>query len=705
METRVQMLTFSAMSPARLAFAPLRAIAAQRGRFLLFVPVLMAVGIGLYFALPREPEALEWGSLAVLALALLAVRRWCPEQGAPLLLACALVALGLMLAGLRAHLVAAPVLEGRYYGPIEGRIVKIDRSASDALRLTLDRVVLQGRGAAVTPAQIRVSLHGTQGFISPEPGLRVMLTGHLSPPPGPAEPGGFDFRRHAWFEGLGAVGYTRSPVLALAPAQAGAQGLGLHRLRMRVSAAVQRELPGDAGAFAAAIMTGDRSGIAQDRMEELRRSNLAHLLAISGLHMGLLTGFVFGLLRLMMALVPYVALRAPTRKLAALGALAAGIFYLLLSGGNVATERAFIMVAVMLVAVLLDRRAISLRSVAIAACVILALRPEALTQAGFQMSFAATVALVAVFRALADQREWRQSIPRWAWPVLSVALCSLVAGIATAPVAAASFNRIAEYGLLANLLAVPLMGLVVMPAAVLAALLAPLGWGWVGLKIMEPAILWILGVAGTISGLDGAVMPIAQPAPLVMPLMALSGLWLAIWQGRARWLGCAGVALALLIWAETPRPTLLVAEDGAVLGLSGPEGRMISRARSASFTVTRWLQADGDGADQATAFARSRADPASPVAHLAWGGMDVVHLSGQRGLQHLAALCLPGRIVVTSARPDRVPPGPCLLITPQMLRDSGALAIAPDGVGGWVIEGANARAGQRPWVRPRGKRA
>lgn len=693
----MRMLTFSLSHPAQAPVAVVSAIAAQRGRLFLWVPVLLAIGIGIYFALPREPAAMEWATVAGLAGVLALLSRSVPEEVAPLLLTVALIAVGTLAAGARAALVTAPALQYRYFGAIEGRIVRIDRSATDALRLTLDQVVLERMSHARTPERVRISLHGDQGFITPEPGLRVMTTGHLSPPPGPSEPGGFDFRRLAWFERLGAVGYTRVPVLALAPADEGAAGLRIHRLRMKISGAVQAHLAGDRGGFAAAILTGDRSGIAQAQMEELRRSNLAHLLAISGLHMGLLTGFVFGLLRLVMAMVPAFALRAPTRKLAALGALAAGAFYLVLSGGNVATERAFIMVAVMLVAVLLDRRAISLRSVAMAATLILLLRPEALVQAGFQMSFAATVALVTAFQWLTQERGWRGRIPRWVWPVVSVVLCSLIAGIATAPIAAASFNRIAEYGLIANLLAVPLMGLVVMPAAVMAALLAPFGLEWVGLKLMGPAIGWILHVSAFVSGLEGAVMPVAQPAPSVIPALVLGALWVIVWQGRLRWAGGPVMALALIVWLETPRPVLLIAREGEVVGLM-PEGgpRMLSRARAGSFTAESWLRADGDSATQAEAHARSGLNPRDTIVHLRGGGFDVVHLAGKRALAQLVAVCLPGRIVVVTQDPE-ARQGPCQIISPRDLRQSGALALSTSG--GEVSTRSVAQAsGQRRWT-------
>lgn len=673
METRVHLLTYSAFRPTWLVEQTALALARQRGRMLLFVPVLLGIGIGTYFALPREPTTPEWAVIAGSAVVLACLSRWINADLAPLPMALVLVLLGMLIAGYRAHQVAAPVLNFRFFGAIEGRIVKIDRSATDALRLTLDQVVIEGVPAARTPAKVRLSLHGRQDFITPEPGMMVMTTGHLGPPPAPSEPGGFDFRRLAWFERLGAVGYTRVPVLALPPTQATPRGQSLNRLRMQISTAVQQHIPGDRGGFAAAILTGDRSGIPQDRMEELRRSNLAHLLAISGLHMGLLTGFVFGLLRLLMALVPPFALRAPTRKIAAFGALGAGAFYLALSGGNVATERAFLMVAVMLAAVMLDRRAISLRSVAMAATLILTLRPEALVQAGFQMSFAATVALVAVFRYLSDDRAWRARVPRWVLPVISVILCSVVAGIATAPIAAASFNRIAEYGLIANLLTVPLMGLVIMPAAVIAALLAPFGLHGLGLAVMAPAIGWILEVSARVSALDGAVMPIVQPDAWVIPVMTLGALWLVIWQGAARWAGLPVMGLALLGWSMTVRPPLLIAPEGEVVGLMRPDGRTLSRARAGSFTASGWLQADGDSADQQAAHARSGAEDGATVVHLQGGGFDVVHLAGKRALAQLDAVCLPGRILVVTEQPDTAT-RPCEILTPQDLRRTGARA-------------------------------
>lgn len=665
---------------------------AQRGYLFPFVPIGLALGIGSYFALRFEPGWPVYAGLAALALALTVLIRHLPEPVRPVLTLLVLVAAGAGLAGTRAHLVAEPVLTFRYYGPIQGRIVNIDRSVSDAVRLTLDRVVLRDMAPGRMPTRVRVSLHGQQGFIAPEPGLTVILTGHLSPPSGPVEPGGFDFQRQAWFDRLGAVGYTRTPVLALYPAEEGASGLAIHRLRMRISAAVQAQLPGEDGAFAAALMTGDRSGMSKATTEDLRRSNLSHLLAISGLHMGLLTGFIYAMVRYGLALWPAIALRWPIRKWAAVVALAAGAFYLALSGGNVATERAFVMVAVMFVAVLFDRRAVTLRAVAMAAVIILAFRPEVLTEPGFQMSFAATTALVAAFGAL---RDWRgPKPPRWAQPVLAVVISSAVAGLATAPVAAAHFNRIADYGLLANLLSVPLMGLVVMPGAVLAACLAPLGLAWIGLALMQPAIHWILAVAGYVAAMEGAVTYVPTPPAPVLPVLALGLLWLILWRGRMRWAGLVPAVFAFVLWAGVDRPAVLISETGGLVGLLTPEGRALNKAKGEGFAASSWLENDGDGAAQAGAFIRAGFSGETGTLLFQAAGQPIVHLSGRGAADRVAEGCRMASVVILSGA--RTGDAPCLVIDRKALEGLGAVALYPDETGLRLV-GARQQAGERLW--------
>ncbi len=668
------------------------ALLAQRGGLLCWVPVCLGLGIGWYFAQMQEPTQAGLVAGGAVALALLLALRFVGVAWRPVILALIIALIGAGVAKYRTEAVAAPALTFRYYGAIEGRVVNIDRSASDAVRLTLDRVVLERMAPDRTPARVRVSVHGDQMLTDYRPGEVLIMTGHLSPPAGPAEPGGFDFQRHAWFLGLGAVGYTRTPVLRLAQPDVPDAMMRIFAMRMAISRAVQEAIPGEPGAFAAAIMTGDRSGMGQASLDALRASNLAHLLAISGLHMGLLTGFVFAVVRYGLALVPFVALRWPTKKIAAVAALIVGAFYLALSGGNVATERAFIMVAVMLVAVLLGRRALTLRAVAIAAIIVLVWQPDALTGPGFQMSFSATVALVAVFRALRGVDL--QRVPRWTRPVLSVFLSSLVAGLATAPYAAAHFNMVSHYGLIANLLSVPLMGVLVMPAAVLAACLWPLGLAWVGLALMEPGLRWILFVAETTAAQPHALSHVIAPPNAVLPLLTLALLWLILWRGRARFAGLAVAVLPFVIWQQGTRPDLLVADDGALMGLMGADGRSLSKPTGGSFVAGIWLENDGAPVAQDIAAAREGLQRDGRVVMARLGNWRIMQVSGKTALAELVGCGGADVLVVNQA--DDVP-RPCLVYDLIRLRDTGALALGQTEAGDLRIDTATAQAGNRPW--------
>ncbi|WP_372885099.1 ComEC/Rec2 family competence protein [Shimia sp.] len=664
------------------------ALEGQRGHLLPWVPVCLGVGVGGYFLLPIEPATGHLAALVLAGAGLFLLARRLGEGTAPMAVMLGLVLLGVALAGWRARSVAAPVLGFRFYGAVEGTIVAIDRSASDRLRLTLADVVLQDVAPERTPRRVRIALHAKTPVLVPRPGQRVIATAHLSPPAGPAEPGGFDFRRHAWFSGIGAIGYSRVPVLALAPPEGRP---GLFALRMALSRHIRSTLGGAVGGVAAAVSTGDRSGIRAETVAALRASNLAHLLAISGLHLGLLAGFVFAAARLGMALCPPLALRVQSKKPAALLALAAAAAYLVLSGGNVATQRAFVMAAVALVAVLLDRRAFSLRSVALAALIVLLLAPESLLGPGFQMSFAATTALVAVFNGLRDGAWWR--LPRWAAPVLAVVVSSLVAGLATAPFGAAHFNVIAHYGLPANLLAVPVMGLVVVPSAVLALCLAPLGLDWIGLWLMGAGLEWILGVAHFFAARPGARGFVPAPPLAVLPLLSLGMLWLILWQGRLRRIGMVPVLCALLLWSTARRPEVLIADSGGLVGVMTAEGRALSKARGQGFVARIWLENDGDAAGQEQAAARLSMPGKIFVAEIA--GQRLFHVQGKAAAQSFAA-CDAGDIAVfTHAVAAALR---CRVLTPDALRATGAIAVTGTGSGP-RIRTARQVTGQRLWNR------
>ncbi len=681
-----------------------RPAAVGRAGLFLWVPVCLALGIGGWFHVSGQISAPQWALLGFLAgLGMLAARIALPlaEQsriGWPLGdglrvagYAVMLIVAGFGLAQIRAMQVAAPVLEWRYYGPIEGRLIQIDRSSRDRMRITLDQVVLRDLEPNKTPKSVRLSLMQPAEGGLPPLGQHIMLTGHLGPPAGPAAPDSFDFRQMAYFAGLGAVGYSRTPIMAVAPPEGGRWAM--HRARMAISAAIQEGIGGQAGAVASALMTGDRSGIAEATNDVMRASNLYHIISISGLHMSMLAGFVYTSLRLALVLLQGAGLRMriAVHKLAASGALIASAGYLWLSGGGVATERSFLMVAVMLIAILVDRRAISLRTIALAAILILIYSPEALLTPGFQMSFAATIALILTAGPWA---RYSPALPFWLRPVVLLLLSSLVASIATSPIAAAHFNRMSQYGMLANLLSVPVMGALVMPAGVIGALLAPLGLAQPALWVMGLGTKWMLWVAEFVAGLNGAVTAIPLPPPSVIPLLEF-GAAIAILTWRAGLLKrlasptgfafCAGLAMitsAALIWGAASRPLLLIAPEGEAVGLMTTEGRAVSKASGGGFVIDSWLLEDGDTATQQQSAERPgwSGENRSRQADLPQG-WKIRHLTGKGAAERAVTACTTKSIVVVSAVVQIQDNPPCILLDLRRLRKTGAVAVEtqPDG--------------------------
>jgi competence protein ComEC len=325
------------------------------------------------------------------------------------------------------------------------------------------------------------------------------------------------------------------------------------------------------------------------------------------------------------------------------------------------------MVATALGAIMVNRRAISLRAVAIAATIVLILRPETLLGPGFQMSFAATTALVAVFGFMRDERIILG--PKWMQPVVGVLLASGISGLATAPISAAHFNAISHYGLLANLLSVPVMGVLVVPAAVLALCLAPLGLDWIALWAMGVGLRWILEVGSFVANLDGARSFVHGPSSAVLPLIALGFLWIVLWQGAWRYAGAMPIVLAFALWARTERPAALIAEDGALIGVMTDAGRALSKPKGAGFVAKNWLENDGDPADQEQAAARWDIE----TGVLLPKGIRLRHLSGKRAVADFGG-CAPGEIIVASVSFDPLEPA-CTFYSPERLRNLGAVAI------------------------------
>ncbi len=580
---------------------PLRdSLLAERDRWPLWplwLPVLLGLGVCGYFWSPEEPP--PWlGSAGVICLGLGAWRLRRAAAARLWLLALLAVAAGFALAQLRTQLVAAPVLE-RSWGPAELTAeVLASEPQTRGWRLYLQPLDMPGLAAAERPVRLRVTV--TAMAEAPPPGSHIRLRASLRPPSPPVLPGAFDFARQAYFQRLGGIGFAYGAAEVLPEAGGGetfqrSWHLWWAGLRQTIATRIAARLEGQRGAVAVALITGQRGGISDATRADMRAAGLAHLLAISGLHMGLVAGLLFFALRAGLALLPGLALYHPIKKWAAVAAFAGAFVYLNLVGASIPAQRAFLMVTVVLLAVLLDRRALSLRLVAWAATVILVIAPESLMSASFQMSFAAVTALIAAYET-SEMRSLRHRglkgpLHRLAGYFGGVAGTSVIAILATGPFAAFHFQRLALYGLLANLAAVPLTAFWIMPCAILAVLLMPFGGEALGLVPMAWGIDLLLGVARTVAAWPAASLRVPPMPDWGLGLVALGGLWLCLWQRPWRWCAVAVILTGALSPLGFDPPRLLVSDDGRQVGLRDEEGMLwVLSQRGSRFVLDSWAR-------------------------------------------------------------------------------------------------------------------
>jgi competence protein ComEC len=682
-----------------------RQIEAEQERWFAWLPVLIGCGIAAYFALPTEPSLL----LALLPLvAMLAVRAAAGARGTlqHIVIAALLAAsFGFALAKLRVEIVAAPVL-ARQINVVEvhGWVEQVEPRVSRGKRLTLRTIAVGDLTDDARPARVRITVPRVPADLAPGDAVRVRAT--LMPPSAPSLPGDYDFARQAWFDAIGAVGYSLSAPVLDTPPQAAPADLRIwaevERLRQAIGARVAAALPGEVGAIATALITGERGGISDATNEAYRDSGILHILSISGFHMAIMAGSVFFVVRLLLAAFPAIALRYPIKKWAAACAMAAAFAYLLTSGGEFATVRSAIMISIMFLAVLLDRPTLALRNVVLAATLILVLFPESLFNVGFQMSFAAVLGLVCAYEAMRRNDAWKglmeQRSVRMMMFAGGIVLTTLVASAAVAPFGAYHFHKSQQYAVLANLIAVPACNLIVMPAALAALVLMPLG--------LEAYPLWIMGygieamswVAREVAQLPGAVLHVPAMPPSAFALMVAGGLWLMLWQTRWRLLGLALIAGGAALAPTLPVPDVIIGRGAELIAARGADGTLSAvGAGRTSFELERWLEHDGD--------ARSVADAAKASAFRCDG---IGCRATVKGLavaiaRHPAAFaedCRHAAIVISPIVSPRGCTSPKAVIDFFAARRAGTHALYIGADGSIRIETVADVRGTRPWSMP-----
>lgn len=680
-------------------------VAAQDMRCRLWAPVAFGGGCAIYFALPTEPSLWLLAAIGLVATSIwLTARRLGARRAITfslMLLAC--LALGLTMAKVRAERIAGPIAPSLSEPTtIEGWVIDVDSPGANGHRVLIAPVRIRGLEPDQTPMRLRATVRGEP----PPPGAPIRLFAILNPPPAPASPGAYDFGRGAYFQGMGGVAFalseTRPATLADPPTRL--------ELAMRINAAryalaqrIVARLGERTGGVAAAMVTSHETWIDQETLDDMRDSGLAHILSVSGLHMAIVGGFVFFGVRLLVAAWPWLALRVSCKKVAAWAGLFAVGAYLVVSGSPPPAERAAITAAIAFIAILLDRQALTMHALGVAAFAVLVMMPEAIVMPGFQMSFAATAALIALVEV------WPRRIREISAPAPIVAVqrvrgwiaaavtASLVAGLATGPFAMQHFNRVAMYGLIANMATSPVADFVMMPMLALGAALEPLGLGGPFLWVAGRAVDIMLAIGNWTANLPGAVRTVASAPTAALPIAFLGVLFLCLWRGPLRWLGLP-FAAAVMLWPRPPTPDVWIGDDGTQAAFVRAGEAVVMRPGVRAFASDVWSRRRGleavDRPDAGWTCTRFSCAPEATGPVAVWWGRRAP------GADQLSALCATAEVISLRA-PVPALPDSCrarLVLDATDFARGGAVELWRTDQGWRALWTAEVR-GDRPWSR------
>lgn len=557
-------------------------------RLFVLLPFGMIAGLVAYSALPVEPQPEALGLVAA-ALAILTVLLW-RSPVLPLATLLLVTWFGFCLLPLHGSWVGTAMLSRPAYGLYEGRVEEIVSATAESRRIIVSGLVPVAGDRPLPVARARL-------VVPPEPALApgdtIRASMRLAPVPGPILPGAFDGQFHAYFAGVGGYGNVTGDFALVSAGTSLDLTRAVEGLRMTIGARIDAVLDGPSAAIARAMVVGDQSAIDDDTREVMAASGLAHIYSISGLHLSIVAGGMFFLLRLLLASIPATATRWPVKKLAAIGGILAAAGYLLLAGGlaNVPALRSTIMLGLIFGAVLAGRRALTMRNVAIAAMVIIVIDPASVFRASFQLSFAAVVALIGIYEMPGPvpqgDRHWGQRL--WA-TVWATAATSFIAGAATLLFSAYHFQQTAPLGVVGNVLVLPVVSLIVMPFAVLSVLAMPFGieapfisiMGWGIDRMVDGAAL----VARWSEGLTGN--PLLTSMALVIGLIALA--WFAFINSWWRLLGPAVALPLILLVGMDQRPDILVADTTQAIALRTHAGMGLIAGQVGSFATDVWSE-------------------------------------------------------------------------------------------------------------------
>jgi len=660
----------------------------------------MGTGVLAYFALRSEPPTWLGVAVAIPAIcgALLLRHSLLPRAAIMALAAAAIGFTSSQFATIRAP---PPASLPTHATILTGTIRSVE-ALPEGRRIALESVELDGGSPLQRWLRVRLRRGDDQEIAT---GDTVRLRALVRPPMSPAYPGAWDLQRDAWYSGQGGSGYALGPVERIAETPPNGPMRLVQRLREIIARHISAVVPGAAGAVSITLLTGITTGIPPPDHDAFRASGLAHLLAVAGLHIGIVMGWTLAFARLAFAASEHASLYWPTKKLAALAALLAGGGYMVLTGMHLPIVRSFAMACLYTVAVLAGRRAISLRGLALAATVLMLLEPQEVPGVSFQMSFSAVLTLISGYevlrpglRALHGSGSWQR---RFASHLAALALTSALADTASAPFAAYHFGHIQIYFVVANMIAVPLAALWVMPAGLIALLLLPFGLDWLAFMPMGWGAEAILYVARTTAAWPAATIDVPHMPPWGLAVTGFGIAWLGLWRSKLRLIGMPVIALGVVSPLLVRPPDLLVSADARLIGVRVQDTVYLQSVSGASrFTRDAWLQYWAAGAPRAMPTNGEQAEGAIDCQKDACLLRPVPRAKAAllvRGATHPDG-CREASVIV-SAEPARglcPRPWPALVDRFTVWRN-GATAIWLDGWRARILTDRSYR-GDRPWV-------
>lgn len=562
-----------------------------QSRWFLWWPVGLGLGISFYFSLSYEPSFPFLLVLLIPGLVAIFITGffWSHYPVAVLTsLACLSLALGFGAAKVRTDWLATPfLLDPLKDIKLKARLMEVEEQPHRR-RLTLGHITFPSEAPALHKVRLTMPLSQP---LNARIGDQVSLIASLLPLSDPVSLNGYNFRRAAYFQGIGAVGQVKGKIQVM---EKKGTFLWLEATRHQITQTIRQRLGGQQGEVAAALMTGDRSGINPEIRQFFTDAGIAHILAISGLHLTLVAGLIFLVFRRGLALIPYLAENYPIKKWTAAGVIVATFSYLALSGFGIPGQRAFVMITLGMVGILLDRNPLSMRLVATAATVILLIHPESLLSPSFQLSFAAVTGLVAAYEnGWGFLRQWaleggcHRKLAAYGAGMVAT---SLIATVATAPYTLAIFNRFTLQSLTGNLLAIPLTSLLIMPAATVSALSLPFGGMEAAFQILSFGLKSLIQIAELVSSWPGAAIVVPTPPPYFLGLVTFGGLWICLWKNQGRWLGLIFCALGCLTFLFHDPAQIYVSGDGSVMAYPKDKTLYVSSLKRGQFFTDQWMK-------------------------------------------------------------------------------------------------------------------